>query len=81
MRTLAIALSLLMLAVAVAPTAAAQGPLPPNPFDNVACAWGPGGGGVLGYVGTMWLLTCGYILSAGSVTYDFACTTVQGGGC
>ncbi|MCA1812290.1 MAG: hypothetical protein LC623_09825 [Halobacteriales archaeon] len=81
MRTLAIALSLLMLAVAVAPSAAAQGPLPPNPFNNVACIWGPGGGGLIGFVGTLWLLTCGYALSVGYYTYDFACTTAQGGGC
>jgi hypothetical protein len=81
MRTLAIALAGLLTVLALAPLAAAQGPLPPNPFNNVACAWSGGSGGLVGYVGAMWLLTCGFVLSAGSVTYHFACTTVQGGGC
>jgi hypothetical protein len=26
-------------------------------------------------------LACVFLASAGFVTYDFACTTVQGGGC
>jgi hypothetical protein len=56
------------------------GPLPPNPFDNFACSSG-GGPGLIGYVGTVFGLTCGYALSVGSVTYDFACYVAQGGGC
>lgn len=80
MRVLPVALAGLMLAVVFAPTAAAQGPLPQNPFDNIFCV--PGGGpGVVGFVRLVVYLTCSFIVGAGSATYDFACFVVQGGGC
>ncbi|MFO1534737.1 MAG: hypothetical protein ABR586_03640 [Thermoplasmatota archaeon] len=80
MRVLPIALAGLMAAIAFAPTPAAQGPLPQNPFDQFACANG-GGPGAVGFVATLVYLTCVFALSVGSVTYDFACFVVQGGGC
>lgn len=77
MRVLPVLLAGLLLAVAFAPAAAAQGPLPPNPFDQFACKNG-GGPGAIGFARTLVYLTCAFALAVGSVTYEFACYVVQG---
>lgn len=75
-RTAALLFVGLLVSLAIAPTAAAQ--LPPNPFDNFACA-GPGGSGVIGFVRTVLSATCVLVVSTGHLTYEFVCDVT--GGC